>query len=344
MTKEPGRINIEDPASLLRYLRAHRLIGGDEAPELRVLAGGVSNRTVHMQRQNGEACVLKQALAKLRVEVDWFSAPERIHREAAGLRWLGQIIPGQVPRFVFVDEKHHILGMSAVPQPHQNWKTALLDGRASVEQARAFGCLLASIHSAVDRFPELSDAFADRRFFEELRLEPYYSYSASQVPQARAFLEQLIEDTRARRLALVHGDYSPKNVLISQGKLILLDFEVIHFGDPAFDIGFSFAHFLAKAYYLPAARNAFLQMARAYWMSYCQGLNPQMRAKVVERAPRHTLACVLARMAGRSPLEYLDQPQRNCLKQIALEQIEQKVADMETLIERYEARLGQRRE
>ena len=344
MTTESGRINIEDPAALLRYLRAQRLIGRHESPELRGLAGGVSNRTVHVQRQNGEAWVLKQALAKLRVQVDWFSAPERIHREAAGLRWLGQIIPGQVPQFVFADEKQHILGMSAVPQPHQNWKSALLDGRASVEKARDFGHLLASIHIAIDRIPALKDEFADRRFFEELRLEPYYSYSASQVPQARAFLEQLIQDTRNRRLALVHGDYSPKNVLISQGKLILLDFEVIHFGDPAFDIGFSFAHFLAKAYYLPEARNAFLQMARAYWMSYCQSLTPQMRANVVDQAARHTLACVLARMAGRSPLEYLDQRQRNTLQRIALELIEQEVADMETLLERYEARLERPRE
>ena len=344
MMTASGRINIEDPAALLRYLRQQAHIGANETPALRALAGGVSNRTVHVQRQNGEAWVLKQALAKLRVQVDWFSAPERIHREAAGLRWLGQIIPGQVPQFLFADEKQHILGMSAVPQPHQNWKTALLDGRASTEQARAFGRLLASIHSAVDRFPALKDEFADRRFFEELRLEPYYSYSASQVPQARAFLEQLIEDTRARPLALVHGDYSPKNVLISQGKLILLDFEVIHFGDPAFDIGFSFAHFLAKAYFLPTARSDFLGMARAYWRAYCQGLNPQMRATVVEPAPRHTLACVLARMAGRSPLEYLDQWQRSALKRIALELIEQELADMETLLERYEARLGRPRE
>ena len=255
MTTEASRINIEDPAALLRYLREQALIGTGESPTLHTLAGGVSNRTVLVRRQSGEDWVLKQALAKLRVEVDWFSAPERIQREAAGLRWLGEIIPGHVPQFVFADEKQHILGMSAIPQPHQNWKVALLDGKTCIEQARDFGRLLATIHSAVARFPELCDVFADRRFFEELRLEPYYSYTASQVPQAREFLEQLIDDTRVRRLALVHGDYSPKNVLISKGELILLDFEVIHFGDPAFDIGFSMAHFLAKAYFLPESRS-----------------------------------------------------------------------------------------
>lgn len=341
MTTDAGRINIEDPAALLLYLSRQALIETGESPTLRILAGGVSNRTVLVQRQNGQAWVLKQALTRLRVEVDWFSAPERIHREAAGLRWLGEIVPGYVPQFVFADDRQHILGMSAIPQPHQNWKAALLNGRASIEQARAFGRLLASIHSAADRFPGLRDEFADRRFFEELRLEPYYSYTASQVPEARGFLEPLIEETRASRLALVHGDYSPKNVLIADGKLILLDFEVIHFGDPAFDIGFSCAHFLAKAYFLPHARDAFLQMALRYWRAYCQSLTPRMRGPVEERAPRHALACFLARMAGRSPLEYLDQGQRSYLKGIALDLMQQALPDMPTLIALYEDRLAQ---
>ncbi len=340
MSTEDSRINIVDSAALLRYLREQALIGKSESPALSTLAGGVSNRTVLVQRPDGGDWVIKQALAKLRVQVDWFSAPERIHREAAGMRWLGEIIPGHVPQLVFADEQQHILGMSAVPQPHQNWKTALLQGQTRIEQARDFGRLLATIHSAVDRFPALKDEFAERRFFEELRLEPYYSYTASQAPRARPFLERLIADTRARRLALVHGDYSPKNVLIARGKLILLDFEVIHFGDPAFDIGFSQAHFLAKAYTIAEARSAFMGMARAYWRAYCQSLAPPMRAAVEARAAQHTLACVLARMAGRSPLEYLNQRQRNDLKQIALELIEQELADMETLLARYEARLG----
>lgn len=344
MSIDAGRINIEDPAALLRYLRAQGRIGMDESPVLRTLAGGVSNRTVLVQRQGGGDWVLKQALAKLRVEVDWFSAPERIQREAAGLRWLGQIIPGHVPQFVFADDQQHILGMGAVPQPHQNWKVALLAGQTSVEQARAFGRLLATIHSAADRFPALQNEFAERRFFEELRLEPYYSYTASQVPQARGFLAPLIEDARARRLALTHGDYSPKNVLIADGKLVLLDFEVIHFGDPAFDIGFSFAHFLAKAYYLPGARKSFLRMARAYWREYVQVLTPQLREPVAERAPRHALACLLARMAGRSPLEYLDRRQRSNLQGIALELMNCELKDMPNLIQQYEARLEQDRE
>ena len=108
-------INIEEAESLLPYLRERGLVGRDERPRFCVLAGGVSNRTVLVQRESGEAWVLKQALGKLRVEVEWFSAPERIHREAAGLRWLGKLLPGRVPSFIFEDHVQHILGMSACP-------------------------------------------------------------------------------------------------------------------------------------------------------------------------------------------------------------------------------------
>ena len=98
-------LDIEKPAQLLSYLRERGLIGDGEEPRLQALAGGVSNRAVLVQRPRGEDWVIKQALKKLRVQVDWFSAPERIQREAAGLRFLADIIRGQVPEFVFEDRK-----------------------------------------------------------------------------------------------------------------------------------------------------------------------------------------------------------------------------------------------
>ena len=268
MSARRSPVNIEEAASLLAYLRERQLIGSHECPRLQILHGGVSNRTVWVERESGQAWVLKQALSKLRVPVDWFSAPQRIHREAAGLRCLAGLMPGHVPRFIAEDHDQHILIMSAIPQPHDNWKQALLRGETTLSEARQFGSLLAKIHGAVDSRPALRQQFADRRYFEELRLEPYYSYTASQVPAARHFLRRLIADTRERQLALTHGDYSPKNILRYAGRLILLDHEVMHFGDPAFDIGFSMAHFLGKALHLPQHRRAMLAMARATWRAY----------------------------------------------------------------------------
>ena len=334
-----AQLNIEDPAQLLPYLRQMKRVDASDRPRFTTLEGGVSNRTVLVQFERKPDWVMKQALPKLRVQVDWYSAPQRIQREAAGLNCLGKLITGHAPELVFLDEEQHILAMSAVPRPHQNWKTLLLSGETSVALARDFGQLLAKIHKSALAQPQIQSDFADVRFFEELRLEPYYGYTATQLPQARAFLDNLIKDTRGRKLALVHGDYSPKNALVYGGKLVILDFEVIHYGDPAFDIGFSLTHFLSKAHFLRANRHSFIEMAREYWRAYLTDLDADLAKQMRTTAVAHCLACLLARVGGRSQLEYLDQRQRNRQKEIVLELLQQNIMTIPELIESFRARL-----
>jgi 5-methylthioribose kinase len=304
-------LDIEQPGALVGYLKGTGRVGEGEEPVVRGLAGGVSNRTVLVERpEAGEAWVVKQALPKLRVAVDWFSDPERIHREALGLRWLEELAPmGTITPLVFEDRDNHLLAMAAVPEPHENWKTMLLGGRLENDHVGQFGRLLGTVHRrGYERREETEPAFWDRSFFESLRLEPYYGYSAEQVPDAADFLDALVEETRARRDTLVHGDYSPKNVLVREGALVLLDHEVIHFGDPAFDLGFSLTHFLSKAHHIPGMREDLADAARFYWATYREVVEElPWAADIEERAVRHTLGCLLARVAGRSPLEYLDE-------------------------------------
>ena len=291
-----------------------------------------------LRRPSGESWVLKQALAKLRVAVDWFSDPQRIHREAAGIRWLQRLAPaGSVPALLFEDFDHRLLAMEAVPEPHDNWKTLLLAGRVDSGLIERFGALLGTIHrNAGELLAELESDFGDRSFFEALRLEPYYLYSARQVPEAAGFLEALVADTRRQRLTLVHGDYSPKNILIHAGRPVLLDHEVIHLGDPAFDLGFSLTHLLAKAHHLRALRNAFRQGALRMWRSYLEALaDVPWRAELEARAVRHTLACLLARARGRSPLEYLDEPARAAQQEAVMTLIDAPPSGLEALADRF---------
>ena len=342
-------LDIEQPDALIAYLRDKGHIEAGEQPIIRNLAGGVSNRTVWVERPTGEAWVLKQALAKLRVSVDWFSSPERVHREALGLRWLAQLAPPDtITPLVFEDHTQHLLAMQAVPQPHDNWKTLLLAGRLEEDHIIQFGRLLGTIQrQAYERRDEVAPVFEDRSFFESLRLEPYYSYTASQVPAAAGFLHTLVAETRACRLTLAHGDYSPKNVLVYQGRLILLDHEVIHFGDPAFDLGFSLTHLLSKAHHLHHQRQAFTKAAKQYWQVYNQTIgdtfsHPPSQGGINDlepRAVRHTLACLLARVAGRSPLEYLDDMARLRQREAVLAIISNPPTNILDLINQFVARL-----
>ena len=305
-------LDIERADDLIAWLRRTGRIGEEEAPRVSLLRGGVSNRTMLVERPGAETWVLKQALEKLRVTADWFSSPTRIHREAMGLRWLDRLLPaGAVPRFAWEEPAEHVLAMEAVPRPHENLKELLLRGEG-LEHLEPLGALLAAIHRGGNAHRDaLATEFDDLTFFHSLRAEPYYGFTATQVPPAEEFLTALLEETARSRLTLVHGDFSPKNVLVREGQLVLLDHEVIHFGDPAFDLGFSLAHLFSKARHLRHRREAFLTGVERYWLAYRRALGPDEWAPGLEaRAVRHSLGCLLARVAGRSPLEYLDDEER----------------------------------
>jgi 5-methylthioribose kinase len=335
-------LDIERPDALLAYLRRAGHIPAAEQPLIRNLAGGVSNRTVLVERPSGEAWVVKQALKKLRVAIDWYSSPERIHREALGMRWLAQLAPGASTRLMFEDHAQHVLAMEAVPQPHENWKTMLLAGNLATSHIEQFGRLLGTIHRAgYERRDQIGPAFSDRSFFETLRIEPYYVYTWSQIPETAHFYEALIGETRARRLTLVHGDYSPKNILVYQNRLVLLDHEVIHFGDPAFDLGFALAHLLSKAHYVQHMRAAFAAAASDYWRAYRAALGDMPWAHDLEpRTVRHALGCLLARVAGRSTLEYLDGAARGRQRAAALMLMQQPPVRVDELAARFVALLA----
>lgn len=301
----PATLDIEDPQALVAYLQAIGRCAGQA--RVSTLAGGVSNRTVLVEPVDGTApFVLKQALDKLRVQEEWHADPERIHVEARALDWIGRLCgPDVVPRRLFEDRRHHLLAMTAVPRPHRTLKEVLIAGEIDHGLLTELAVILGTLHRTSSwRAGELSEDFSSRRFFESLRLDPYYGYTAERAPAARSFLRDLQADTRTVTVALVHGDYSPKNVLVHNDRLVLIDLEVAHIGDPAFDVGFSLTHLLSKAHLL---RSPALAAASAeYWHRYADEVRAMPWLGGLEsRAVRHTLGCLLARVAGKSPLEYL---------------------------------------
>jgi aminoglycoside phosphotransferase (APT) family kinase protein len=337
-------LDIERKLELLAWLRGEGWIEPEETPAITVLQGGVSNRTVLVEPANSEAWVLKQALAKLRVQVDWFSPVERVHREALGLRWLERIAPpGTTTPLIFEDFEHHLIAMAAVPQPHENWKQMLLRGEVERNHVEQFATLLGTIHrEGARRREELEPVFGDRGFFESLRLEPYFGYTATVVPEARSFLLALIDETRSHIETLVHGDYSPKNILVHDGRLVLLDHEVIHFGDPTFDLGFSLTHFLSKAHHLRQRRDVFADAAAIYWEHYRTLVSGEPWATDLEaRAVRKTLGVLLARVRGRSPLEYLDQPERDRQAAAVIDLMNDPPATVPALIDGFLTRISE---
>jgi len=314
--------DIENFDALREYLVARGSVKVNDEVSFKTLIGGVSNRTVKVAWADGHGWVLKQALAKLRVTVDWFSNPERIAVEAKALRYLNRLAPpGTTPAFIFEDMANYLMGMEAVPEPHENWKSVLLSGRIISDHFEQFGLLLGAIHRESSKSGlELGSVFADDTHFKSLRLEPYYLFTAQNVPSAAGFLNTLIQETLQHKDSLVHGDFSPKNTLIHRGKLVLLDYEVVHFGDPAFDVGFALTHFFSKAHHLPRERDRMASAGELFWQVYGEEIAQlEWSAQLEPRAVRHTLACLLARVAGKSPLEYLTPLEQARQKNVILE-------------------------
>ncbi|MGE3308612.1 MAG: phosphotransferase family protein [Limisphaerales bacterium] len=331
-------LDIEQPQALTEWLRATGRIGSSETPEIQILSGGVSNRTVLVHRPGRDSWVLKQALGRLRVPTPWHCSPERIHREALGMRWLSTLAPpGAVPALVFEDQEHHLLAMEAVPPPHENWKSLLLAGTIDSDHIRQFGQLLGSIHRRASLAADpLEPIFADVQFFEQLRLEPFYAFPAREIPAAAPFLGSLIEQTRGSRLGLVHGDYSPKNILVHRNRLVLVDHEVIHWGDPMFDVGFAVSHLLCKAHHDPPRRQTFAGAVALFWEHYQLAAWGCLAECTHEaRAAHHALACLLARAAGRSPVNYLSDTQRAQQREVSVTLMKDPPADILPLAERF---------
>lgn len=331
-------LDIEDFDALQNYLmlRGHLNVG--EAVSFRTLSGGVSNRTVRAIWANGRSWVLKQPLAKLRVHVDWFSSPERIRVEAEALRWLNRFAPpGTTPSFVLEDAANHLLAMEAIPEGNENWKSILLRGEIVPEHFKQFGLLLGTIqHRSSTSGSEVSEKFADTTHFESLRLEPYYLFTAETTPAAASFLKALAREMLNYKVSLVHGDFSPKNTLVYRGKLILLDYEVVHWGEPAFDVGFALAHFLSKAHHLPRARGRLANAATFFWEVYWNEIALLDWARALEpRVVCHALGCLLARVAGKSPLEYLTHREMTRQKDVILSLIANPPTNVNGLITRF---------
>jgi len=289
--------------------------------EVRELGGGVSN-TVLLVDLGGLRLVLKQSLHKLRVEQDWFSDPDRIFRESAALMGLApHLPPGSLPEVFFEDRVNRVFAMTAAPPEAETWKAILLRGEVSSEIAATIGRMLAAIWCATWRGADWEAEFGDQTVFRELRLDPYYRSTALRHPDLAGRLESLMRESAARRLALVHGDWSPKNFLVAGSSVMAIDFEVIHFGDPSFDTAFLVNHLALKSFLRPGQRGAYQTAAVSFFDAAREGL-PRTGQEAcptwLEHATlAHLGALMLARVDGKSPAEYLDSDRQARVRAVA---------------------------
>ena len=317
---------IAQAVELIAALRRMHLLGADETPTLTELSGGVSSLIVLAHTMHGPVCV-KRALPKLKVAADWFAPVARNRAEVAWLRIAGDVVPGSVPRILGEDETAMAFAMQWLdPQANPVWKTLLRDGVADPTTAHAVGSALAAIHVATADNADLARTFAHDAVFHALRLEPYLEASARAHPRHAAALRELVAVTAATKRVLVHGDVSPKNILVGASGPVFLDAECAWYGDPAFDLAFCLNHLLLKCQWRPMFARDYLTCFDRLAAAYLADVDWELRAAVEQRATRLLPGLLLARVDGKSPVEYLtaEEP-RARVRAFALRFLEQPV-------------------
>ncbi|MFA5915698.1 MAG: phosphotransferase [Burkholderiales bacterium] len=273
------------------------------------LAGGVSSDILRIDlpgRSPALSFCFKRALAKLKVAADWRAPVERNHAEVEWMRVAEALAPGSVPRILGEDAQAGAFAMEYLAlELHPVWKNQLRDGNIRTETAAAVARAIAAIHAGTAQRADVAQRFANDHIFHPIRLEPYLLATAARHPDCAARLSELVETTARTKLALVHGDLSPKNILVAAHGPVLLDAECAWYGDPAFDLAFCLKHMLLKCLWRPQWRERYLACYDALAASYLERVSWEPRAAIEARVARLLPGLFLGRVDGKSPAEYL---------------------------------------
>ncbi len=293
---------------MLATLRTAGLLAAGEVADCRPLRGGVSSDIVLVTTAAGRKFVVKRALARLKVKDPWFADTARNRAEQAWFDYVAPLVPGVVPKILHRGPDW--FAMEFLGGDLVNWKDELLAGRADLPTARAAGSVLGQVHRASWNEARARAEFRTGKSFYDLRIEPYLVTTALRQPVLRPWLEAEATRLASTECALVHGDFSPKNLLVSPTRLVVLDAEVAWFGDPTFDLAFLLTHLHLKALVAGPKAENFLALVPAFWASYRDALGSVAAGDLEARTVRLLLMLMLARVHGKSPVEYLSPPQQ----------------------------------
>ena len=324
-----------DESSVISYLTERKLLQPDlflGSTTVEVLTGGVSCVVLAVTTDEREI-VVKQALPELKTKAKWVADQRRAIVEADAMQVYHSITPDNVPELIDCDEANFTLTMSRLPRSCTNWKVDLLEGRIHPEMGERLGRVLAAWHNATTADSNIKAKFMEGELFEQLRVSPFYRAVAGKNENLQTIINTLIDEITTEKIALVHGDFSPKNILATaEQSPIVLDFEVAHTGNPVFDLAFVSAHFLCKTIRTQSAseKEAITSTALNFLASYRQ----TSRINIAESLPQHLALIALARVEGVSPVNYLDEPAQQKLVAITNTALLDSTMTYEQLFER----------
>lgn len=321
-------IDISSQPNLEDYLDSRDLVREEDGHCIHYCKGGVSGTVAFVDRPGRKPLIVKQALAQLKVAETWMCDPNRMKVEYESNRIYHELMPGSSPEVYFYDGENYIYGREAVPESCSMWKADLMHGLVDFEVARKAIETLAVVHNRCAGDADVARRFSDKGIFYGLRINPYIEFSVQKHPELAREADRVIREMMTRSITLVHGDYSPKNIMVLGREISVLDYEVAHYGNPAFDLAFLFNHMILKSVKFPDMEDTFLELLRYMADLYFQKLEFTDRAELEDCTVRTLALLMIARVDGKSPVEYLTgEPEKQQLVRRAASQILERKAD-----------------
>lgn len=323
--------------AFLNLLRKDSIIRS-ESPEFRLLTGGVSSE-IHRIDDDGRTMVVKRALKKLKVKADWFADVSRNHYEAEFLRYVGAFLPNSVPKILGQGEGYFIMEFL---DDVRDWKSLLKEKNCNIDHAQQAGTLLGEIHSHSFGDPTAAKLFDTTANFVQLRVSPYLLHIAERHPAMAEIINEEAQRLTQTKECLIHGDFSPKNILVSSDRdssdrLVLVDCEVAFYGDPAFDLSFLLCHLLLKGLLHAPEQVGLRYLTEAFRTAYQnrRTLNAVAFTDLEQRVGRLLPMLLLARVDGKSPVEYLNKEKQAFTRRFALKYLKEEDFDLKSLIDEW---------
>jgi len=329
---------MDDTADLCEALLDLGLIKADEQPRFSFMTGGVSCDVAKVETADGRVFVIKKALSQLRVPTEWLASADRSAFEVQWLKLVrARVSADLVPEVIAEILERHIFVMAYLPfETHPVWKAELLEGRVDPDFAGALGRSLVQIHAATAGDAGLAQQFANDDLFMALRIDPFLLHVARHQADVAPALRALAFDLQSRKIALVHGDVSPKNILIGPKGPVILDAECAVYGDPAFDLAFCLAHLLIKSVFIRDKGALLIDCVRSLTGAYLTGVGWEDPLALSARTAKLVAALLLARLDGKSTAPYLtDEADKALIRQQAKAFLKDPALDLAQLINRW---------
>lgn len=292
------------------YVRSRGLLEGHSPVSAEVLSGGVSSVVLRVS-QRKRHLIVKQARAQLQVREPWFASQDRSEVEGDALSLIADITPHRAPRVIDRDSSMHVLVLECAPTSWRDWRALIFDGVVDTSLGQKLGCLLACWQENTTDAELLPTSFSNYEHWNALRIDPFYRTVAARQTSIKAEVEALVAHMEQRRLCLVHGDFSPKNVLVGGDGFWVVDFEVAHFGDPVFDVAFLVCHLLLKSVHVHSRRAELTSCLIQFLKSYTDTATSDPLGLEPNYLFMHVGCLLLARVIGKSPAGYLSPAERD---------------------------------